>query len=326
MNPLDIALASLTFLTIREKIVLRNNIDSLNSLAVLSIEDISQIVGRNILRAVWSGRETMLQVEKGISLMEAQKIFCVRYDDTDYPSLLKEISEPPYLLFYRGAISCLQKSCVSVVGTRSVCQETAKAALSFSKEAADNGETVVSGNATGIDFFAHKGALSSAENGSTAAVLPCGIDTIVPVSHKALIAKIIQTGGAVISEYIPGCPAEAWRFVQRNRIIAALSPATVVIQAPHGSGALIEASFAMDYNRELMFHKSGFCEAASVIDRQTCRLLDRTKNGAKKKSRSAENYIESGAAIIENYEDYKNVLKDAPGTHSLKDPQFSLRL
>ena len=74
-----------------------------------------------------------------------------------------------------------------------------------------------------------------------------------------MVSQTIRTGGAVISEYIPGCPAVNWRFVQRNRLIAALSPATVVMQAPSGSGALITAEFAVDYDRDVMFHACAFC-------------------------------------------------------------------
>ena len=317
MDLLDIALASLSFLTLKEKILLKKNIDSLDNLAVLSIKDISSIIGRVINHSVWNGRETFISVRKSASIMEAQHINAVHYNDCGYPALLREIINPPYILFYRGNLNSLHKECVSVVGTRNVCKETAQSSFEFARDAACDGLTVVSGNAMGIDFFAHKGALSSGIAASTVAVLPCGIDTIVPSSHKVLVQKILESDGLLASEYIPGCPAVAWRFVQRNRIIAALSPATVVIQAPPGSGALITASFALDFNRDLVFHKSGFCQEALQISKNTVKRLSSDKKHEKKLARSSEYYIETGASVIRDYAEYKTVKYDAPGSHAV---------
>ena len=315
MDLLDIGLASLSFLTIREKFLLRKNIDSLERLAVLSIGDISLLVGRVIRRAIWNGRETLVQARKAALLLENQHIDAVLYDSGDYPALLKEIPDAPYLLFYRGDIHILAKKCVSVVGTRNICQECAQATLDFTKAAALDGVTVVSGNANGVDAFAHRGALSSGIAGATAAILPCGIDTIVPIGHKVLVQKILESGGLLASEYIPGCPAEPWRFVQRNRIIAALSPATVVMQAPPGSGALITASFALDYNRDLLFHQSGFCKAALRINEETIAKLKLKKGGDKKLKIDSGSYVEAGAPLVSGYAEYKAACADAPGTY-----------
>ena len=317
MNLLDIALASLSFLTLKEKILLKNNIDSLDSLAVLSIKDISSIIGRVVSSSSWNGRETSVAVRKSAAIMEVQHICAVRYGSVEYPVLLREIQNPPYILFYRGNIQCLHKECVSVVGTRKVCQETAASAFEFARDAANDGLSVISGNAYGIDSFAHRGALASGKKCSTAAILPCGIDTIVPVSNKTVVRKILETGGLVASEYIPGCPALSWRFVQRNRIIAALSSVTVVIQAPPGSGALITASFALDFNRDLMFHKSGFCPSALRISQDTVKRLRSDKKYARKLCNSSESYIEAGAPIISDYAEYKKAKYDAPGSHSV---------
>ncbi len=316
MDFLDIGLASIGFLTLHEKFLLKKNIDTLEQLAVLSIEDISRIVGRNIRRAIWDGRETAVQVQKSATLMEKQRICAIRYGSEAYPALLKEIPDAPYMFFYRGDMQVLAKNCVSVVGTRNICQECAQATLAFTKSAAMDGLTVVSGNANGIDAFAHRGALSSGVSGSTAAILPCGIDTIVPVGHKVLVQKILEAGGLLASEYIPGCPAEAWRFVQRNRIIAALSAATVVMQAPPGSGALITASFALDYNRELLFHQSGFCKAALRINEDTVAKLKLRKGGEKKLKIDSGHYLEAGAPLISDYAEFKAACADAPGTHT----------
>ena len=178
-----------------------------------------------------------------------------------------------------------------------------------------DGLTVVSGNANGVDCFAHRGALAAGKEGATAAVLPCGIDTIVPAGHKAMLAQVLRTGGVVLSEYIPGTPAEKWRFVQRNRLIAALSPATVVMQAPSGSGALITAAFALDYDRDVMFHACAFCEEAQNIEARTAARLKSLNSG--KAVRSCASYIDSGAPVISDYGEYKKALRDAPGTHAV---------
>ncbi len=318
MELIDIAVSSLYFLTLKEKILLRNNIDRIERLAVLSIEDISFLIKRPLSRRIaWNGDELLRQSRLALSIIQGQGISACFYGQADYPSLLKEITDPPFCLYYRGDIACLLRECVSVVGTRRPCREAAEATMAFARAAASDGLTVVSGNANGIDSFAHRGAISSGERGVTAAVLPCGIDTIVPAGNKGLVAQIIRSGGAVLSEYIPGCPADKWRFVQRNRLIAALSPATVVMQAPSGSGALITAEFALSYDREVMFSSSAFCEEARIIEGRTAERL--RSSGSGKAARSCAAYIESGAPVISGYGEYKNALRDAPGAHSVPE-------
>ena len=168
-------------------------------------------------------------------------------------------------MFYRGNFSVLQEKCVSVVGTRRLTADGMNAAKAFAYDAALHGQTVVSGLAFGADACSHAGAVAAAFDemekngvfcercGKTAAVLPCGIDCVVTNANKRIARQILQTGGCLLSEYPPGVCAEKWRFVQRNRIIAGLSPATVIVQAPAGSGALITADFALDFGRMLFF-------------------------------------------------------------------------
>src|SRR5574344_905448 len=266
MDEILLAIAQISFLSLKEKIILRKNLDSLDKLALMSMEDISQVVGRVVQSTCWSGKQTAAEAKKSAYIMEKMGIRAVLYDEAEYPALLREIFNPPFMLFYRGDVSVLAKQCVSVVGTRKICRECAQAAFSFAKDAALDGLTVVSGLAYGTDTYAHKGALAANEAGkvagTTAAILPCGIDTVVPSANKVLAGHILKTGGCIASEYIPGASSEPWRFVQRNRIIAGLSPATVVIQAPPGSGALITAQFATEENRDLFFHTSGKCGEA----------------------------------------------------------------
>lgn len=306
MDLLDIAISSITFLSLKEKLALKTNLDSLDKLAVLSIEDISKITGRPHTRCLWNPVQTVRLAEKSALLAESYGIEALTFTDDAYPLLLKHAFDAPYMIFYRGNIECIYKNCISVVGTRRVNAEGAKTAFDFSKEACLSGFTVVSGLAEGIDSFAHKGALASECSLCTAAVLPCGIDSVVPSSNKSLAREILKKSGCLLSEYLPGTFAEKWRFVQRNRIIAALSCSTFVVQAPSGSGALITADFALDYNRELLF--SSCCNLQQKED-----FLLKAK--AKKKLKSPLEYIKEGAAVIDNFSDFIQVMKDPPGMH-----------
>ena len=135
--------------------------------------------------------------------------------------------------------------------------------------------------------------------GKTIAVLPSSIDEILPASHKRMAAQIIQSGGLLVSEYEPGMGMAKWHYVERNRIIAALSPATVVIEAPAGSGALITADFALEYGRDVMFHEIAFCENAQKVSHLV--YTDLEKAHAKgtvsryKLENTPEKYLEAGA-------------------------------
>ncbi|WP_276779833.1 DNA-processing protein DprA [Treponema succinifaciens] len=302
MDILDIAISSITFLSAKEKILLKKNIDSMDNLALLSIEELSTIIGRSLGRAAWNGKACRALAEKSFSLAESKGINSVFYYEAEFPAMLRTIPDSPYAFFYRGTLEALKKPCVSVVGTRCICEKTAHAAFGFAKEAAFCGQTVISGLANGIDSFAHKGALSSGILQSTAAILPCGIDTVVPYGNRSLAQQIVKNGGFIASEYVPGIPAEPWRFVQRNRLVAALSSCTVVVHAPAGSGALITADFALDYNRDVVFHSTGFCSEA-----------EKNGHGGKKSVRTSEKFIEEGAPVIENYADFVAVRKNAPG-------------
>ncbi len=315
MDILDVALSSITFLTRTEKFLLKKNIDSLDALSVLSIEDIAGIIGRTPKKAIWNAREAYVSAVKGFELMDAQGIKGVCFSEADYPALLRELLDAPYMLFYRGNLNVLHKACISIVGTRRLCSFAAEKTFEFAKDATLNGYTVVSGLADGVDSFAHKGALSSKLEGVTAAVLPCGIDTVVPSGNKVLAKNILASGGVLVSEYIPGSPAEAWRFVQRNRIIAYLSPSTVITQAPAGSGALITADFALEGSRDVVLHESCFCKEAKEQNERAKKML--VARGAKAKAgRTLDALVQEGAPIIGNYEDYVAFRKDEPGKHT----------
>lgn len=166
-----------------------------------------------------------------------------------YPSLLASIYDPPPRVYLRGAgLDLLDGVCVAVVGARSCSSYGAQIARRLARELAEAGVVVVSGLARGIDAEAHRGALEV--GGPTIAVLGCGIDRDYPRSHADL-ARRITAVGLIVSEYPPGIEPSPWRFPARNRIVAGLSAATVVIEARERSGALITADFAMEEGREV---------------------------------------------------------------------------
>lgn len=173
----------------------------------------------------------------------------VTLDDPHYPKLLKEIADPPLWLFYEGNLEVLNAESISIVGSRKHTAY-AKEALNnlISKQLAKN-VTIVSGLAYGIDKMAHQISLES--SGKTVAVLAGGLDKIYPSAHHGLAKEIVRKGGILISEYPPGSPALPYRFPIRNRIIAGLSRATLVVEAAIKSGTISTARSAVDYNREL---------------------------------------------------------------------------
>jgi DNA processing protein len=168
--------------------------------------------------------------------------------DEAYPPLLAQLHDPPLSLYVRGSAEVLREPAVAIVGARSCSAYGSQVARSVARELAAAGVVVVSGLARGIDGEAHRGALDA--GGPTVAVLGCGIDRDYPRSHAGL-AERIRTTGAVVSEYPPGTEPAAWRFPARNRIIAGLCLATVVVEARERSGALITADFALELGREV---------------------------------------------------------------------------
>jgi len=173
----------------------------------------------------------------------------LRRRDAEYPRLLAAIHDPPPGLFVRGCGSdeLLSQTAVAVVGARACSSYGRSVARSLGRELAAAGLVVVSGMARGIDGDVHRGAL---EDGVTVAVLGCGIDRDYPAAHAELARRICERG-LIVSEYEPGIEPAPWRFPARNRIIAGLCEATVVVEARERSGALITADFALEEGRDV---------------------------------------------------------------------------
>lgn len=166
-----------------------------------------------------------------------------------YPPLLAELHDPPARLHLRGGpVKTLCLPAVAIVGARSCSPYGAQVARELGRELAAAGIVVVSGLARGIDGEAHRGALAA--GGPTVAVLGCGIDRDYPRAHTELARRIAESG-LVVSEYPPGVEPAPWRFPARNRILAGLARATVVVEARERSGALITADFALELGRDV---------------------------------------------------------------------------
>ena len=181
--------------------------------------------------------------------IESQGITILTWEDETYPQRLKEIEQPPPVLYVRGEYVPDDLYAVAIVGTRRVTPYGRQITEELSSYLASNGITVISGLARGVDAIAHQTALKS--GGRTIGILGSGVDKIYPPEHRQLAEQIIAGQGAIISDYAPGTPPDASNFPPRNRIISGLSLAVVVVEAGETSGALITAEFAAEQGREI---------------------------------------------------------------------------
>jgi DNA processing protein len=209
------------------------------------------------LRAVGLGSkvvERLLELRGSLDLdklwerIMAQGIQILTWQDEGYPSHLKEIEQPPPVLYVRGELLPEDDFAVAIVGTRRVSPYGRQVTEELAAFLGANGITVISGLARGVDAIAHTAALRA--GGRTAAVLGSGVDRIYPSENRALAEQIMERG-AVISDYPVGTAPEGTNFPPRNRIISGLSLAVVVIEAGETSGALITAEFAAEQGREV---------------------------------------------------------------------------
>ncbi len=201
-------------------------------------------LGRAVVQA---GRKPEL-TQKIIEQLDKVQARMVTFWDDEYPSRLRNIPDPPALLFVKGVSSPLYDYAVAIVGTRAPSEHCMRLGYRIAADLAMQGIAIVSGMAIGIDGKAHEGALDV--GGRTVAVLGSGIDVIYPLVHRKLYERIVQQG-MVISEVPPGSLAESYHFPQRNRIISGMSLGVLIVEAGLKSGALITARFAIEQGREL---------------------------------------------------------------------------
>lgn len=212
--------------------------------SLAQIEGIGQVTAEKIVRS-----RTSFDAEKEIALADKSGVCIINILDSRYPPLLKKIYDPPGVLYIKGDIRPSDNLAVAIVGARQCSHYGSEQAARFAHLLASAGFTIVSGMARGIDSAAHSGALSA--GGRTIAVQGCGLSKIFPPENKQLFEKICANG-ACVSELPMEYEPLAENFPPRNRIIAGLSLATIVVEAMPRSGALITARAAMENNREVM--------------------------------------------------------------------------
>lgn len=206
-------------------------------------------------------------IKSGIKIMTI-------YDD-NYPKLLKEIYDPPLVLFYLGEIPQDDNNAIAIVGTRKITGYGALVTEKFAKELSEAGAVIVSGLARGVDACAHRTVVEA--KGKTIAVLGGGLKKIFPPENIALAKRITEGFGAVISEFAPNEPSLPGNFPARNRIIAGISRATLVTEAAEDSGSLITAKLALDLGREVFAIPgpitSDLSKGPSLLIKQGARLV-----------------------------------------------------
>jgi len=204
-------------------------------------------LGAKLIEKVVGARKD-INLDQVWAKIEAQGIKILTWADEEYPNRLREIDQPPPILYIRGEYLQDDLFAVAIVGTRKVTAYGRQVTEEIASFLASNGISVISGLARGVDAIAHQSALRA--GGRTIAILGSGVDKIYPPEHRGL-ADQIKERGAIISDYAVGTPPDASNFPPRNRIISGLSLAVVVIEAAETSGALITAEFAAEQGREI---------------------------------------------------------------------------
>ncbi|MDR2149943.1 MAG: DNA-processing protein DprA [Spirochaetaceae bacterium] len=244
---LDFIITRIPHISPVDKISLCTRFTSEADIISLTKADLEQILGRFLPKLKWDLDLWIGQAEQDTWTITHRGMNTVSYASPDYPPLLREIYDPPHLIFYWGQLPDPERPLVAMVGTRRPASPGAMFAIRVSKEFADAGVSVVSGLALGIDGFSHRGNLSA----RTIAVLASGLDELSPAANKVLARKILEQGGCIMTEYPPGTPPHQWRFPTRNRIISGLSRGTLIVEAPERSGALITGRCALEQGRDV---------------------------------------------------------------------------
>ena len=246
-------------------------------------------------RSIESLVETRQRIDLDLELqrLEQNGAQALIWDDPQYPRSLRNIAQPPPVLYVRGLLLPADEWAVAVVGTRHASTYGREAAREIAAGLAANGVTVVSGLARGVDIVAHRAALEA--GGRTIAVLGSGVDNIYPPEHKG-VAEAIAKSGAVVSDYALGTPPEAANFPPRNRIISGLSKGVVIVEAAEVSGALITADFAAEQGRDV------FAVPGSIFQQQARGTNKLIQQGAKLVSGVADILEELNLAMVSEHQ------------------------
>ncbi|MCX8057247.1 MAG: DNA-processing protein DprA [Ignavibacteria bacterium] len=214
---------------------------------LVEVEGINQTLAKRIVNENIN-KKFFSKSEEQINLLEKFKANIITFWDEEYPYYLRKIYDPPVYLFIKGNILEEDENAIAVVGTRNPTHYGKKITEKITSELVEQGITIVSGLARGIDTIAHQIAIQN--KGRTFAVLGSGLDVIYPAENKKLFYSIIENG-CLISEYLFGTKPDAMNFPKRNRIISGLSLGTVIIETDISGGAMLTARYALDQNREV---------------------------------------------------------------------------
>lgn len=240
--------SSINILPIK-KIKLMQNAKEIEKIYKLTEKELLKIEGLNLLDVaeIAKNKDEKL-LEKYENYINKNEIEVISINDKQYPEKLKNIYDPPVIIFAKGNMKLLNEKAVAIVGSRETNEYGKKQAYEISYNLSKNNITIVSGLAKGIDEMAHLGALNANKN--TIAVIGTGHDIVYPKENKNIYGNIIKDG-LVISEYLVGTKPMPKNFPMRNRIVAAIADAVLVIQARKNSGAIITADFALEYGKNI---------------------------------------------------------------------------
>lgn len=206
-------------------------------------------------------KEILEQAQTELERLEAMGGYAITLEDETYPALLREIYDPPIVLYIRGNLeAACARPCLAIVGSRRCSTYGSNAATSLARDLAEHGITIISGLARGTDASAHRGALEG--KGKTIGVIGTGLDNQYPKEHDKLAAEIAENG-AVVSEFPLGTPPLAQNFPYRNRVISGLSLGVLVVEATENSGSLITARLATEQGREVFAVPGNITSATS---------------------------------------------------------------
>jgi DNA processing protein len=266
----DLIISMIPGLKACEKIEIIDTINNEDDLLLKSKSDIEEILNRKLYRT-FDINELRDKADRIDTVSRMRFIKWVSYADTEYPPLLREIYDPPAVLFFRGLLPNPEKSLLGMVGTRKPSPEASAQAYKIAYGAGNAGISVISGLALGIDAMSHRGNIAGGAPGY--AILGSGVDEIYPLSNKPLAGKILDSGGALISEYLPGTRPGKYTLPARNRIISGLSRSVLIVEAPKKSGALITARLTLD-SRDLWAASSGIQPNKRYDKRGTVKLSE----------------------------------------------------
>lgn len=208
-------------------------------------------------------RRAWLEREERLGVLEEKRMHILLRGEKGYPPLLEQIEQPPHLLYVWGSADLADPFPVAMVGTRRASAYGVTHTRKMARELAQAGVCVVSGLALGIDASAHEGALDA--GGRTLAVLGSALDEFYPEENRALMERMLASGGSVVSEYPPGTAPTKYSFLQRNRIIAGIALGTLVTEAPRRSGASRTAQCALEDGREVFALPGSVDSPGSVL-------------------------------------------------------------